>query len=197
MPLPAQEFEWNSKLRWPGKFIKHYYKYLLFRKGISVRNRLVLLMIRSSIQENALSSEALSCKKTNFKWNLHMLSAVILLKTHTFKGNVVRCTSMSRFMADFISILVYYFVRNIDPFYRFFYEALYSRLDISCTQAIFFSLEVISRLFSHLPYSLSCSNIAFSPSPPLHELLENTHPPTASSLQHHDWSEENSFKSFI
>ena len=70
-----------------------------------------------------------------------MLSAVILLKTHTFKGNVVRYTSMSRFMADFISILVYYFVRNIDPFYRFFYEALYSRLDISCTQAIFFSLK--------------------------------------------------------
>jgi len=49
-----------------------------------------------------------------------------------------------------------------------------------------FMLEVISRLFSHLPYSLSCSNVAFSPSPPLHEHLKNTHPPTASSLQRHD-----------
>ena len=111
-------------------------------------------MIRSSIQENALSSEALSCKKTNFKWNLHMLSAVILLKTHTFKGNVVRYTSMTRLMADFISILVYYFVRNIDPFYRFFYEALHSRLDISCTQAFFYTRSHFSIVFAFALFSI-------------------------------------------
>ena len=73
---------------------------------------------------------------------------------HTFKGNAVKYLSMSWLLADFISILVYYFVHNIDPFYRFFNDALYSRLDISCTQAFFYARSHFTIIFAFALFSI-------------------------------------------